>query len=313
MTKITEPDKHPQYPHLSLACGETMGSKVARLDYIEDVHWVSYPGARDALDKMEKMLKKSRRKRKPDTLKKRKHHLIIEAESNNGKSAILQEFELRHPIQENPTGDGIIVPFLLIELPAKPNEVTVYNEMLKKLKATHQGRVMGGDKHLQVLWLLEQIKVQMMGVDELSNILRGTEAQRTEVLNVFKYLGNSLEIPVVSAGVPEVEECIRKDPQWKNRFHTKFLPRWKLNKEFADLLASLELDLPLPEPSNLGTTPEIVMKLFTMSDGLIGEVAQVLEDVTEFCIENNKPCITRDLLDSHHEWEAPSQRRRIRK
>lgn len=312
MTKNTEPEKHPQYPHLSLACGETMGSKAARLDYIEDVHWVNYPDAHDALDKMEKMLKKSRRKRKADKGKKRKHHLIIEAESNNGKTAILEEFELRHPIQENPTGDGIIVPFLLIELPPRPNETTVYNEMLKKLKATHQGRVMGGDKHLQVLWLLEQVKVLMMGVDELSNILMGTESQQTEVLNVLKYMGNSLQIPVVSAGVPEIEECIRKDPQWKNRFHTKFLPRWNLNKQFADLLASLELDLPLPEPSNLGTTPEIVMKLFTMSDGLVGEVAQVLEEVTEFCIENNKPRITRDMLD-HHEWEPPSQRRRNRK
>jgi len=179
----TATDRHSIYKHLSPACGDAMGSKVQRLDYIDDMHWVSYPRAKEVLAKMEHMLKKSGRKRPEGARGKRKHHLIIEAESNNGKSSILEEFEARHPIQENPTGDGIVIPFLLIELPPKASDLMVYNEMLKKLRATHQGRIQGGDKHLQVLWLLEQIKVEMLGIDELSNILQGSDKQQTTVLN----------------------------------------------------------------------------------------------------------------------------------
>jgi hypothetical protein len=288
-----------------------MGSRAERLDYLEDLHWVSYPHAKKILGKMERMLAKTSRKRREGARSKRKHHLIIEAESNNGKSSIMEEFEARHPIHENPTGDGIVIPFLLIELPYKADDQMLLNEILKKLKATHQGRVQGGDKHLQVLWLLEQIKVRMLGVDELGNILQGSESQQTAVMNALKYFGNSLHIPIVAASVPAIEKTLERDDQWSNRFHTEFLERWSLNQEFLDLLASFELDLPFPEASNLGTDPDIVLKLFTMSGGLIGEVAGILEDITIQAIENGKPRITVEMLDKL-EWDAPNKRRQRR-
>lgn len=291
---------HPVFKHLTLECGNTMGSKTERLGYLGKEHWVPYPQAKRIMKRMERMLKGND--------KRRKAHLLIKADSNNGKSYILEEFEVRHPPQDNPLGEGIIVPYLLIEMPPRANDLMIYNEILKKLRASHKGKIQGQEKHLQVLYLMEQVGVKMLGFDELGNLSQGSDGQRKSVLNTLKYIGNSLKIPIAAAAVPSVENYIQTDDQWDNRFHREELPRWSLNQDFANLLASFEKQLPLPEPSNLGTTPELVLTLFNMSGGLIGELATILSEVTESAIENNHPCITKEMLD-RHEWKSPSHRR----
>lgn len=291
---------HPDYTHLTLECGNAMGSKVLRLAYLNHEHWVPYPQAKRIMKRMERMLKGNE--------KRRKIHLLIKAESNNGKSFILEEFEQRHLPQDNPLGEGIIVPFLLIEMPPRANDLMIYNEILKKLRASHKGKIQGQEKHLQVLYLMEQVGVKMLGFDELGNLSQGSDGQRKSVLNTLKYIGNSLKIPIAAAAVPTIEKYIQIDDQWDNRFHREELPRWSLNQDFADLLASFEKHLPLPQPSHLGTTPELVLTLFNMSGGLIGELATILSEVTEFAVENGHPCITKEMLD-RHEWKSPSHRR----
>lgn len=291
---------HPDFPHLNFECGEVIPSKAKRLAYIDKEHWVPYPQAKRIMRRMERMLKGNE--------KRRKVHLLITADSNNGKSSILEEFELRHPPQDNPLGEGIRVPYLLIEMPPRANDLMIYNEILKKLRASHKGKIQGQEKHLQVLYLMEQVGVKMLGFDELGNISQGSDGQRKSVLNTLKYLGNSLKIPIAAAAVPTVEKYIQTDDQWDNRFHREELSRWALNQDFADLLASFEKTLPLPAPSNLGTTPELVLTLFHMCDGLIGELATILSDVTEAATENGHECITKKMLDGH-EWKSPSHRR----
>lgn len=291
---------HPDFPHLTKECGDTMTSKTRRLEYLDKEHWVPYPQARKILRRMERMLKGNE--------KRRKKHLLIETESNNGKSFILEEFELRHPPQDNPLGEGIIVPFLLIEMPPRANDLMIYNEILKKLRASHKGKIQGQEKHLQVIHLMEQVGVKMLGFDELGNVSQGSELQRKSVFNTLKYIGNSLKIPIAAAAVPTVEKYVQVDEQWDNRFHREVLPRWTLNQDFADLVASFEQHLPLPAASELGTTPDLVLTLFHMSGALIGELATLLSEVAEFAVENGHERITNKMLENH-EWRSPTHRR----
>lgn len=289
------------FPHLVKECGDAVAAgKAAQFAYIDEEHWVPYPHAKSIMKKLEEMLKGNNLRRKI--------HLLIKGDSNNGKSTILEEFETRHPIIENPTGNGIIVPFLLIEVPYKASDTLLYNEMLKKLKASYRPKEGGPDKHAQVIHLLQQVHVRMLGFDELHNIRAGSKKQQETVLNQLKYFGNSMKLPIAAASLPRIEDLIQTDDQWDNRFEREALERWKLDSKFLSLLSSFEQQLPLPAPSHLANDKELVLTVFHMSEGLIGELATLLRKAAKQVIESSGSHITLKILQSL-DWTPPSRRR----
>jgi len=87
------------------------------------------------------------------------------------------------------------------------------------------------------------------------------------------------------------------------------LPRWRLGDEdYERLLASFEALLPLREPSYLYEN-QVANKLFSMTEGYIGELSRLLSRAAEGAILNGEEQITLNLLNSL-EWVAPSDRKR---
>ena len=65
---------------------------------------------------------------------------------------------------------------------------------------------------------------RLLVIDELHNLLSGTSMQQRRLLNLLRWLGNELQIPLVGVGTAEALRAIRSDDQLVNRFEPFALP-----------------------------------------------------------------------------------------
>jgi hypothetical protein len=148
----------------------------------------------------------------------------------------------------------------------------------------------------------------MLIIDEIHHILAGHISKQHLFLNVLKYLGNELRIPLVGVGTIDAIRAMQTDPQMANRFEPVGLPRWDMSREFQTLLSSFERFLPLKYASGLAQ-PVLAAKLLALSEGTIGELSQLLTTAAARAIRTGKERIDEDLL-ARLNWTPPSARRR---
>ncbi|HVK44105.1 MAG TPA: TniB family NTP-binding protein [Micropruina sp.] len=120
-------------------------------------------------------------------------------------------------------------------------------------------------------------------IDELHNLLAGRSDTRREFLNVLRYLGNQLRIPLVGVGTQEAHLAIRSDEQLENRFEPFTLPSWQPDDAARSLLASFAASYPLHRPSRLDTS-QMAEYLLARSEGTIGELAALLTAAADAAI-----------------------------
>jgi hypothetical protein len=143
----------------------------------------------------------------------------------------------------------------------------------------------------------------------LHNLLAAPTGRQRELLNLLRYLGNELRIPLACLGTREAYLAIRSDDQLENRFEPFLLPRWEDGPEFGRLLASFEAVLPLREPSGLGA-PAMRAHVLRRSEGTIGEVAALLAAAAEAALLAGEERIGAGTLDAA-EYQPPSVRRHL--
>ncbi|MBK7562251.1 MAG: hypothetical protein IPI68_12305 [Chitinophagaceae bacterium] len=86
------------------------------------------------------------------------------------------------------------------------------------------------------------------------------------------------------------------DHQMANRFEPALLPKWKFEDEYLRLLKSFEALLPLRKPSNLDDQ-DLAMKILSMSEGVIGEMATILRKSAIVAIQSKTECITKRTIE----------------
>lgn len=270
-----------------------------RIERIRSPRWIGYPKAKQILAKLEDLLIHPKSHRMPN--------LLVVGDTNNGKTMLLQRFCGLHPAQDNPKGEGVLVPVLFIQAPPVPEEGRFYNSILELLFAPYKPSDRVDKKQFQAIKLLRYVNLRMLVIDEIHHILAGNMAKQKAFLNVIKYLGNELQVPIVGLGTKDAFRAIQTDAQLANRFEPASLPRWKFDTEFLRLLASFERMLPLRNPSVLHDTT-LASRLFSMSEGYIGELSKVLSEAAVVVVKNGQERIDRKALDSL-DWVAPSERR----
>ncbi len=235
-------------------------------------------------------------------------NLLIVGDTNAGKTMLANRFVQLHPADDNPDGDAVIVPVLAVQAPPGPDENRFYNTILETLFAPYNPRERVAQKQVQVLRILKQIGLRMLIIDEVHNVLTGPVNKQRQFLNVLKYLGNDLQIPLVGLGTKEALRAIQADPQLANRFEPAALPRWRLNQEFQMLLASFERALPLREPSRLADE-QVARKLLVLSEGSLGELSVLLTAAAVYAVQSGAERIDAHVLAAI-DWIPPSERRR---
>ena len=286
--------------HLSPQTAELLTlSDHARIQRIRSPRWIGYPQAKEILAKLEDLLTYPKSHRMPN--------LLIVGDTNNGKTMLVERFHSLHPASDEPDGVAVSVPVLVVQAPPVPDEGRFYNAILELLFAPYKPSDRVDKKQFQVIKLLKQVGLKMLIIDEVHHILAGNLNRQKGFLNVIKYLGNELEIPVVGVGTRDAYRAIQTDPQLSNRFEPAVLPRWELDELFLRLLMSFERMLPLKEASNLHEMT-LAIRLMSLSEGYIGELSQLLSAAAVHAIQSGREKIDGKILDEIR-WTSPSQRK----
>lgn len=273
-----------------------------RIQHILSQHWVGYTRAKEILNKLEDLLSHPPSHRMPN--------LLVVGDTNNGKTVILKRFEKLNEPYIRPEIDGLHYPVLYIQAPPVPDEKKFYNAILDKLFAPYRINDHVDKKQQQVIKLFGKIRLKLLIIDEIHHILAGNTAKQRGFLNMIKYLGNELQIPIACAGTRDAFSAIQSDPQLANRFEPAILNRWKLDEEYFRLLASFERMLPLKKRSHL-TNDDIAIKILSMSEGTIGEIVSLLKTAARQAIESGSEEITLQSLVKIG-WVGPSERNKQR-
>ncbi|OBU88004.1 MULTISPECIES: TniB family NTP-binding protein [Chromobacterium] len=271
-----------------------------RIERIRAPRWIGYPQAKAILAKLDDLLTYPKSHRMPN--------LLVVGDTNNGKTMLVQRFCSQHPADDNPSGEGIRVPVLCMQAPPVPDEGRFYNAILELLFAPYKPNDRVDKKQFQVIKLLKYVGLRMLIIDEIHHVLAGNLNRQRAFLNVLKYLGNELQVPIVAVGTRDAFRALQTDPQLANRFEPALLPRWEFDTDFLRLLASFERMLPLREPSALHSTT-LAAKLFSMSEGYIGELSRLLANAAEHAIKTGREQIDARALDGVG-WISPSDRKR---
>lgn len=293
-------DADSLYPHLGAeALGKIDMTDAERVFSIRAGTWIPYPRAKQILARLEELFEYPRIDRMPN--------MMVVGASNNGKTNILHHFEAKHKPDPNPEGDYSIIPIVFVEAPKKPDMNALYSRILGAIWQPYSIRASETEKEGEVIKVLRNIQLKMLIVDEIQHIIAGGKVKQQEFRNGLKSLGNILQISIVCAGVEEAFNAFNTDPQLSNRFEPEFLPKWKMNNEYGDLLGSFERCIPLKKPSNL-RDPAIAQKVLWMSEGILGEIHEVLKRSAVSAIKKQTEQITMEILEGIR-WTMPSKRK----
>ena len=279
--------------------------EVARLPSSERVHriradrWIGYPKAVDAVERLEMLFRWPSKQRMPN--------LLLVGPTNNGKSMIIERFRRRHPPVTELDRENI--PVVCVQMPSEPSVLRFYTALLAALGAPLRPRQRLADIERLALSLLREVGVRMLVIDELHNVLAGRGETRREFLNLLRFLGNELRIPLVGVGTREAYLAVRSDDQLENRFEPFVLPVWEAGDDTRSLLASFAASFPLRSPS-LIDTEDMARYLLARSEGTIGELARLLTAATVAAVESGEERINHRTL-TMADYIGPNERRRL--
>lgn len=293
--------------HLTSTAKDLLDATIEeKIFHINKDRWIGYPRAQEILEHMEDFMCYPKTDRMPN--------LLIVGDSNNGKTKILKRFLNRYPVDIDEDTALNIQPVVMVSAPSKPDESSFFIRLLQELCTPYAKNDSTGVKRERVIRVLKKRKTRMLIIDEIQHIIAGSHNSQRNFLNCIKDLSNTLQIPIIGAGIEDAFHAIQVDPQLANRFQLQVLERWKLNtsaqkKEFARLVMSIERSLTLPEPSMLYKRPYLE-KIHYLSEGLIGEVVTLMKRLAIHAIKNDMQCINQSCFDSLN-LIPPSKRRTL--
>lgn len=241
--------------------------------------------------------------------------MTIVGESNNGKSMLLHRFVRKHTPKIDPNDDKTVLPVLLVNAPAEPDENRLYQRILSKLYATGPSREHPEERLARLRVILGRLETRMIIIDEFSNAAAGSPVKQQRFLNALKGISNDLEIPVVAAGLPSMLSVLASDPQLANRFDPERLPVWKNDRKgYASLLLSFETQLGLAERCQFASG-RVVDRMLDATDGLIGDTSRLLRRLAERAVRLGTESIRYEDLDPEVlrsvRWVRPADRQRM--
>lgn len=275
-------------------------SKEERITMLQNEYWIGYTRAQEALNRMEELLNCPKRIRMPN--------MLLISPTNNGKSMIVEKFRRKHLPYTSANQDHEIIPVLTVQMPSNPSVRRFYSVILDVLGVPITYSTTAQCENM-AMKLIKATEVKILIIDELHNLLVGNNNVQREFLNVLRFIGNTIKIPIVGVGIKDAYLAIRSDDQLENRFEPFILPLWQNNNEFSKLLKSITMVLPLQKLSSL-LEPEVRSIILSRSEGTIGEIMTLLTRAACEAIISGKEFIDREILEKT-KYNSPSDRRRL--
>jgi len=275
----------------------------SRVRRIRTDRWITYSRAEAVLVAMDDLLSFPKRTRMPN--------LLLVGPTNNGKTMIVEKFRRSHPpIEAKATAEGAAnIPVLKIQMPAGPDEPRFFGAILNELGFPHMQVDRLSRRQDAAVRMLRETGVRLLVIDEVHNVLSGSRVHQRRLLNLLRWLGNELQIPLMAVGTAEALHAVQSDDQLANRFEPIGLPPWRNGQEYRQLLSTLEAVLPLRRASQLAK-PAIAEKILSAAEGILGEVVSIVTRAAVRAVVTGAEAITAKLIDETG-FISPTQRRRV--
>lgn len=288
---------HPSVRHLA---DEDASSRIRR---IRTDRWIGYARAEAVLAALEDLRSFPTRTRMPN--------LLLVGPTNNGKTMIVEKFRRAHPgTAAGESDDGMaLLPVVKVQMPPGPDESRFFGAILDALGMPFSPRDRIATKQDTAVRVMRATGARMLVIDELHNVLSGSAMQQRRLLNLLRWLGNELQIPLVGVGTAEALRAIRSDDQLVNRFEPHPLPLWSDDDEFRRLLSTLEAVLPLRKPSHLADSA-LAGRILSASEGVLGEMIAVVVRAAVRAVDTGAEAISTRMIEDTG-FIRPSERRRV--
>ncbi len=256
-----------------------------RITWIDRDVWIGYGRAREAHDRLARILRSERRMR-PD-------NLLVVGASNNGKTAIARRFLARNTPPEDPLAERATIPAALIQAPNGARIPPLLFAILQALGREPGRRSSIAELRAEAYRAIQDVGLRLLLIDDLHNV-RGSGVG--SLLVELRNLGSVTGVSLGGFATKEIAYILRQDEQLANRFELLTLPRWQFeDMEYSRLLATFEQLTPLRERSGL-TEPALAREILLAADGLIGGVASVVRQAAVAAIRSGLERIDRTLL-----------------
>lgn len=275
------------------------GSDEERIEYINKEYWIDYPVAQNILDKMEDIFKYGYGQT-------RYISALLVGSSNNGKTSLLKQFLKKHPPYDyNLEGErpdwitdeffdkytGIGRPVIYIISPTEPSETRLYSIILEQLNVPYKARDTLDTKAKLVEYYLRALNVKVLVIDEIHNILNGSPAKQRQIMSAIRDLSSTLTMPVMLSGVKEALRAVNTEDQISSRYRPQYLTKWKMDKDYVRLLATVVSKLPLKKQSTI-VNKDDAAEILELCNGYIGEIVNLIKAAAIYAVKTGSERVT---------------------
>lgn len=201
-----------------------------------------------------------------------------------GKSGAGKTTALKHFINEHPPKEGECPP-LFIEAPSWPSVSELLSAILEEVNDFKSQSNTAKDKADRIIRIFKTIHPPIIIIDEAQNFAEGTSNQSRSCLNAIKRITNKTGTPSILAGTEDLVPVIGYDKQYKRRWRPTKLESYPENQDFVDLVNAFLVDVDLKKQQAF-LSPSAYRLLYKYSDGLIGQIKEILIDATKNAIQD---------------------------
>lgn len=259
----------------------------ARIAHIQRDRYINHSLAARYLELFKELL----------TTKKPRHYLVAGL-SGNGKSELAEQFIRKHPIDMNGSGDAAIIPAVHATMPEKCRLGEFGEEILDALMHEAPRSTTAMQKMRMARKLTKSLNVKIVFLDEIQHLSLGGPINREETKNGLKRYMKECGASIVALGMPKGLGIIHGEPQLKRHFTTLALPPWQADDEGRSLIHKLEAGFELARPPSLSQDAVLCADIFTMAEGVLQHVVDIMQQAAIVAVRTGKERITREIIKS---------------
>jgi hypothetical protein len=217
--------------------------------------------------------------------------LIVCAERGNGKTSMAALIHRRYKDYER-TGNPCA---LSVSMSGIRDARSLYGRIMEALGSPARISHRLSDRELLVQRLLRDAGCRLLILDEVQDILLGSEREQLRALEGIKLLMNELKVNILAFGTDKADGGFRTDSHLAARFSAFRMPAWVEDESLANFLATYERYLPLRQPSDLAS-PDKLKVLASVGGGVLGRIVSRIQNAALAAIADGSEAITKEHL-----------------
>ncbi len=239
--------------------------------------------------------------------------LLVVGDSDSGKSTLLRYFsillekeERMHykqgvdftELEEQPLEHHAIKPAFLFSVPSRATVNGVLERALSSNGIILDRRVTLNQLEDIFYSKLKILKTRVILIDEFHDIGGIGYRDQKLILKVLKEMTNNLSIPIIAAGTSAALPLLQSDEQIRSRLEAIRLEPFRISVDFRDFVATYEAGLGVNLKHRMSLNDrKFLGYLHSRTNGLVGQVTQLLGKAYELAIRIGAEEITQELLE----------------